>query len=164
MTRVLTIEHVDNELDVRENLRVSLNRDFSGSLSNIVGTEDELQCVCVAGLNQRELKVRTELGLHGANLVAAPCPNFLSRTLRSFGNTVFANVPNRHIGGIIGFRIRGWSGSAHRCHKHPTGHGKFRLAYRDIRGVYCHDYSIPARFGHEKTAIRRSEFLNVLRM
>ena len=40
----------------------------------------------------------------------------------------------------------------------------FDLAYRDIRGIYCHDYSIPARSGHEKTALRRPEFLNVLRM
>ena len=101
MTRVLTVKHVDNELDVRENLRVSLNRDFTGSLSNIVGTEDELQRFSVAGLNQRELKVRAKLGLHGANLVAAPRPNFLSRTLRGFGNTVFANVPNRNICGIV---------------------------------------------------------------
>ena len=164
MTRVLPVEHVDNELDVRENLRVSLNRDFSGSLSDVVGTEDELQRVGVAGFDQRELKVRAELGLHGANLVAAPRPNFLGRTLRGLGYTIFANVPNRHIGGIIRSRIRGWSGCTHRGHENPTGHGKFRLAHRDIRGIYCHDYSIPARYGHEKTALRRPEFLNVLRM
>src|SRR5699024_10955406 len=135
VTRVIAVQHVDNELAMRENLLVPLNGDLAIAGGHVVLTEHELQRVRVTRLNQSQRKRGAKLGLNGAALRAAPCANLLSGPLGRLSDALIGHIPDGHIRSIEGAIKACGTLGPHGGGKHASGTGKIQPANGHMAGT-----------------------------